>query len=421
VADLGAQRSHYRPVRTESRGERGHALTREVRNRSRRRRMIEVARGVVALLIVVLMTLGVMRLRAVRPVEPADQPNRVQDTSSRENASSQQSRPEGDPPRSEPAGAGRQKAGGRATSGGAKGGGGNSPSEPDLVAFNRGDMISLVFADGSGLNQLTRGVAPSWSFDGKRLAFTASGGIHVINADGSGRRSLPGPVVSNRTGRLPVWSPGGSQIAFNWPDDTSKPGCHPEWEGTGGSGPECGIGMINADGTDARWLGTGRWPDWGPDGRIVFADGVPSEPCHYSDTHTYSQAVLETSTRTRLPACALPLWVMNADGSGRTLLAANKAIRPSWSPDGKRIAFYTETEGSFVINAAGSDSQSIAPAGFMDPSWFPNGQSLAFTYQKQGGTRGYQWSVYVRSLDGQLSKQLTSGPGDTVPAVAPRR
>jgi Tol biopolymer transport system component len=53
--------------------------------------------------------------------------------------------------------------------------------------------------------------------------------------------------------------------------------------------------------------------------------------------------------------------VMNADGSGRTMLAA-RAMEPAWSPDGSKIAFATERDGNFqiyVMNADGSGPRGL--------------------------------------------------------------
>jgi Tol biopolymer transport system component len=80
------------------------------------------------------------------------------------------------------------------------------------------------------------------------------------------------------------------------------------------------------------------------------------------------------------------LWVMNADGSGKRQLTKG-AVRgdwPTWSPDGKQIAFSfvrAQPEGFdlFVINADGSGLRSVAssPGGWREyPAWAPNGKIL---------------------------------------------
>ena len=77
-----------------------------------------------------------------------------------------------------------------------------------LIAFaSDGRLYAVDPTEGAEVD-LGPGASPSWSPDGSRLAFV-SGGIGVMNADGSGRRQLH---VGND--RKPVWSPDGTRLAF---------------------------------------------------------------------------------------------------------------------------------------------------------------------------------------------------------------
>ena len=54
------------------------------------------------------------------------------------------------------------------------------------------------------------------------------------------------------------------------------------------------------------------------------------------------------------------IYVMNADSSDRTLLAAGDD--PVWSPDSTRIAFHTERQGNidiYMMNADGSGQKNL--------------------------------------------------------------
>jgi len=71
--------------------------------------------------------------------------------------------------------------------------------------------LRVINADGSGRRTLAQGADhPVWSPDGQKIAFLGSRGIAVVNVDGSGRRLLS----AERSDHWPVWSPDGRRIAF---------------------------------------------------------------------------------------------------------------------------------------------------------------------------------------------------------------
>ena len=56
------------------------------------------------------------------------------------------------------------------------------------------------------------------------------------------------------------------------------------------------------------------------------------------------------------------LWVGNADGTGRRRISTISALSPTWSPDGRRLAFrHIGAEGSdlYVVGADGSGERRI--------------------------------------------------------------
>jgi uncharacterized repeat protein (TIGR01451 family) len=112
--------------------------------------------------------------------------------------------------------------------------------------------------------------------------------------------------------------------------------------------------------------------------------------------------------------------VMNADGSGRTMLAS-KAIEPAWSPDGSKIAFASDRDGTFqiyVMNADGSGQTRLTKNNGVDmsPAWSPEGTKIVFQGQRNGATS----QIYVMNADGSAQAPLTDGTyPDENPAWSP--
>ena len=139
--------------------------------------------------------------------------------------------------------------------------------------------------------------------------------------------------------------------------------------------------------------------DWSPDGRmIVFSSNREQEP--------------DASYKT-------DLWIVASDSpdKGRTLLRLTNDDRvksnPTWSPDGRSIAFLSAEDGVYgspqvaVISASGGPARILT--GSLDHwvdsfRWSADGQWIYFVYDQEGGTR----LARVRPEDGRL-EQLVEG------------
>ena len=166
-------------------------------------------------------------------------------------------------------------------------------------------------------NGLSR--SPSWSPDGKRIAYVQqtelwaySNDIYIIDAAGGE------PVRVTRTSGdygAPRWSPDGTRLAFS-------------------EGKSSEIFIVNADGSGlTNVTRNSAWdaePSWSPDGaRLAFVtnrDGFPGN-----------------------------VFVVDADGSNvRRLTSLSGACGgPAWSPDGRQIIFFS-SGALYVMNADGS-------------------------------------------------------------------
>ncbi len=85
----------------------------------------------------------------------------------------------------------------------------------------RSDMYTTR-TDGSDRTLLARaGSAPSWSPDGKLIAYEARCGIRLVTPKGIDEHPAVRPVPTHRHPGEPVWSLDGTQLALGTPDSTS--------------------------------------------------------------------------------------------------------------------------------------------------------------------------------------------------------
>jgi uncharacterized protein (TIGR03437 family) len=230
-----------------------------------------------------------------------------------------------------------------------------------IVSDNTVPKLNLVRADGTGqfyFAETGQGKSPAWSPDGTRLAFSGSNSLVVINADGTGRRTLPIQSTSNTA---LAWSPDGTQIAFS---------------------ASSGLCIINADGTGLKQIikyfalydmGTLRWS---PDGtRLLYTtnkvytvniDGSNIRRLTPSDAALDLQAAWSPDgtkivfSSNRDTGSNSNIYVMNADGSGLKRLTDNNQTEffPVWAPDGSTILFIRNAE-LYVMNPDGSGQRPI--------------------------------------------------------------
>ena len=110
---------------------------------------------------------------------------------------------------------------------------------------------------------------------------------------------------------------------------------------------------------------------------------------------------------------------MNADGSDPVRLTASPGFdeNPSWSPDGRRIAFDSMRDGNleiYVMNADGSGSVRVTDHPAIDaiPSWSPDGKRIVFVSERIAKGQRRLFSVAV---NGGGVKQVTRGAFDMSP------
>jgi Tol biopolymer transport system component len=133
---------------------------------------------------------------------------------------------------------------------------------------------------------------------------------------------------------------------------------------------------------------------------------------------------------TKIAFCSLrddqysQIYVANSDGTGEkriTKITTGDSCGPTWSHDGKRIAFYSfalphpsRNPAIWVMDPDGSNMKRIAEHG-MSPSWSPDDRQMAFASNRDG-----KFQIYAMNSDGSNARRLTNDKGeDSGPAWAP--
>ena len=218
---------------------------------------------------------------------------------------------------------------------------------------------------------------PTLSSDGKTVVYAHAGGgdnnLYLLRV-GSRTPVLLTPN-STAANSQPAFSPDGEHIAFRSERD-------------GG-----GIFLMTPTGESVRRVTDfGYNPSWSPDGaEIALSPGR-----FYSPTDRGS--------------IAAGLWAVNVTtGKRRQILKDVDAIQPSWSPHGRRIAYWGLRGGSgqrdiWTVAADGSDLDrgplEVTNDAAIDwsPAWSPDGAFLYFS-SRRGGTMNL-WRIAIDETTG---------------------
>jgi TolB protein len=217
-------------------------------------------------------------------------------------------------------------------------------------------------------------LSPRWSPDGRLIAYTSyrngNPDLFVLNFD-SGRRD----VLSAQRGlnATPGWSPDGQWLA---------------------------IAMSSGGGTNLFLL-----PKTGGAPKPLTAGPTISVSPSFSPN---GRQIVFNSDRGGTPQ----IYIMDVDGSNlrRVTFQGSYNASPRWSPRGEKIVFMCRLAGNQIclINPDGSGLQQLTSSGNNeDPTWSPDGRHVAFSTSRNG-----RRDVYVMHADGTEQRQLTNNGRD---------
>jgi TolB protein len=238
----------------------------------------------------------------------------------------------------------------------------------------------VMDVDGENLGQLTQDkslvLSPSWSHDGRELAFISYSGANAhlfgMVLDSMKRRVLS--ARDNMNGPS-AWSPDGSHLAL-----TLTIHGNPELYLADGKGNVLQR-LTQHPGIDVS-------PSWSPDGRsLAFVSDRAGGP---------------------------QVFVMDVkSGQVRRLTFEGKYnSEPAWSPRGDRIAFSSLQAGNHeicTIKPDGSGLVQLTNSTGNDnfPSWSPDGRYIVFSSTRAGASQ-----IYIMLFNGQNPVQITRTAGE---------
>jgi len=245
---------------------------------------------------------------------------------------------------------------------------------------------------------------PAWSPDGAWIAFASTGGLRVARSDGVGGARL---LVAAPTAILtPAWSPDGRHLYFSWNRSGYKPSlwrlefrpdapesARPERISLGEQG-DIDV-AVSATGGRMAWSKVRYAPDlW----ELERATGALVQRTTSSSVDDYphlgpdGRTIAYMSDRTGHPG----IWTLDRV-SGETVAITPPGVEaeyPRWSPDGRAVVFLTRDEAAgrqqIAIQERGGLSWRVLVSGrdaaeqLNGPQWSPDGRQIVFVRSRAG-------------------------------------
>ncbi len=254
----------------------------------------------------------------------------------------------------------------------------------EKIAFhsnrNGNTQIYIMNVDGSETRQLTSGefscTGPKISPDGSRIIYTSEVNgdyyLYIMNSDGSDRKRLTNSIGEEAD---PSWSSDGSFVYFR------KEGSN-------------GMSYFKSELNNAT---------------IDKIIDLPEKSRSFVISPNDNK-ILYTITKDGF----YEIRMMNFDGTDDHRICSKKGypMKPSWSPDGKKIAYSFSnkppwrggTSEIYIMMSDGSNDIKLTDKNTVSeyPGWSPDGKSIIFQSYKDGN-----FDLYQLEVNGGKIKQLT--------------
>lgn len=241
------------------------------------------------------------------------------------------------------------------------------------IAYTSGQYIWKVPAEGGTPVQVTKiqGNHSSWSPEGSFIAFDSelATAVHIICPNGEIPIRIKPDWIKTSRGAHPCWSPDGTKVTFCAEGDL--------WIIDLPSGEI--ERFFHKDGFYARAF------SWSPDGKYISAD-----------VNDYAKGQTD-------------VWLLPANGGEPVILTdfPGRVGNPIFSPDGSMIAYMSDFEGKraiWVIPSQGGDPVRVTSFEefIANPRWSPDGAKIAFASARNGDPDIYVMKLNITSIKKKL-------------------
>ncbi|MCS7191678.1 MAG: hypothetical protein NZ937_01680 [Armatimonadetes bacterium] len=139
-------------------------------------------------------------------------------------------------------------------------------------------------------------------------------------------------------------------------------------------------------------LGMIAYPSWSPDGKKLAFSAIHSKPFHKSNLGMH---LIVMDLKSHKWECLTPDFDYN--------------IRPSWSPDGKKLVFAKSSKGTVFLCIYDFQSKQLKRINSQwgrSPAWSPDGKTIAFISGRKGNP-----DVWLMDADGRNLRPIFEDEG----------